>query len=83
MTPESVRVGPLARTVQAAHLLRRTIIHVKGTPPNPAFNTKEAIQLYRVMATLSDLLSQQATDSYCMNFCGAIGMCNRFVIYFD
>lgn len=81
MTPESVRVGPLARTVQAAQLLRRTIIHVKVMPSNPTFNSNEAVQLYGVMDTLSGLLSQQSTDPYCMNFCSAISMCNRFVIY--
>lgn len=79
MTPASVCVGPLARTVQAAHLLRRTTIHIRRSTGNKAFNVTEAVQIHSVMSTLSDLLSHQATDPYCMNFCGAIGMCNRYV----
>ncbi|KAJ5145898.1 uncharacterized protein N7515_000462 [Penicillium bovifimosum] len=76
MTPANVRVGPLARTVQAAHLLRRTTVHVRRSTGNEIFNVNEAAQIYGVMTCLSDLITQQATDLYCMNFCGAISMCN-------
>ncbi|KAJ5550941.1 hypothetical protein N7461_005639 [Penicillium sp. DV-2018c] len=75
-TPANVRVGPLARTVQAAHLLRRTTVHVRRSTGNEIFNANEAAQLYGVMTCLSDLIFKQSTDPYCMNFCGAISMCH-------
>jgi hypothetical protein len=79
-TPFNVTVGQLARECQISHLAGRVLRHVFDPIPDLRFNTEEAVQLERTLKAYLPLLSNE--ELKIGKYCGAYGICNRFVILF-
>jgi hypothetical protein len=77
-TPSGITVGQMARESQVSHLAGRVVRHVFTPTSDPSFNTEEGIQLERTLKSFFPLLADE--ELRVGNYCGALGICNRFVL---
>jgi hypothetical protein len=80
-TPTNITVGQMARECQVAHLTGRVVQHVFDPTSDPTFNAEEAAQLERTLKSFLPLLAEE--DLKIGKYCGALGMCHRFVARHD
>lgn len=76
-TPSNIRVGGFARQAQVSHVLHILMMHLrdsKNSFPDP----EEAGQIARTLTAFSMLLPEETPQPWPM-YCGALGMCFRFV----
>lgn len=78
-TSFNITVGQLARECQIFHLAGRAVRHVFDPAPDPAFNAEEGIQLERTLKAYLPLLADE--ELRIGKYCGAFGVCNRFVTF--
>lgn len=76
-TPLTTTVGQMARECQIAHLVGRAVRHIFNPTADVEFNADEAVQLERTMKAYLPLLAEE--ELKIGKYCGAFGMCNRFV----
>jgi hypothetical protein len=80
-TPFTTTVGQMARECQIAHLVGRAVRHVFNPTGEQNFDAEEAVQVDRAMNAYLPLLVEE--ELRIGKYCGAFGMCNRFVAYSD
>ena len=78
-TPFDTRVGQMARECQISHLAGRVIRNVLEPLRDQEFNVDEGIQLERTMTAYLPLLVNEELEIG--KYCGAFGICNRFVAF--
>lgn len=79
-TPFNITVGQLARECQIANLVGHVVRHVSDPVSDLSFNLEEAMQLERTLKAYLPLLSNE--ELKIGKYCGAYGMCNRYVVPF-
>lgn len=80
LTPADVRVGPFARSVQAAHILRRVLTHCLKVTADELFNVDEAEQLNHTLMAFVALLPEQGCRPSPKYYC-ALGICTRYRLF--
>jgi len=80
-TPTNITVGQMAQESQVAHLTGRVVQHVFDPTSDPTFDAQEAAQLERTLKAFLPLLAEE--DLKIGKYCGALGMCHRFVALHD
>lgn len=76
-TPSGITVGQMARECQVSHLAGRVVRHIFNPTSDPSFNAEEALQLERTLIAFLSMLADE--ELKIGNYCGAFGICNRFV----
>jgi hypothetical protein len=79
-TPFNITVGQMARECQISHLVGRIVRHVFDPISDSAFNEEGAVQLERTLKSYLPLLANE--ELKIGKYCGAFGMCNRYICDF-